>query len=385
MLKSKLLFLVFFQFLTYNCWSQLPAPGIEQTQRYFPMLTGKKIGMVVHQASRFENSPKKTHLTDSLIQSGFLVSKIFAPEHGFKGKADAGEYIQDGKYGDIPIISLYGKNKKPNPEQMEDIDLMVFDLQDVGARFYTYLSTLHYIIEACAQASVPLLILDRPNPNGHYVDGPVLEIEHQSFVGMHSIPIVHGLTLGEMAQMIIGEKWADLEKPIELAIVPVSHYSHQTAYTLPIPPSPNLPNAQAVALYPSLCLLEPTVVSVGRGTSMQFQILGHPKFSTASFTFTPRPNSGAKYPKLNGEKCFGYDLRKVQKPKKIELKWLLLAYKHFDDPEAFFLKGFDRIAGTSSLRKQLKEGLSAADIRNSWEPALSNFKAKRKRYLIYSD
>lgn len=385
MLKSKLLFLVFFQLLSFNCWSQLPAAGIEHTHRYFPMLKGKKIGMVVHQASRFENTPQKTHLSDSLIRSGFKVSKIFAPEHGFKGKADAGEYIQDGKYGNIPIISLYGKNKKPTPEQMEDVELMIFDLQDVGARFYTYLSTLHYIIEACAQATVPLLILDRPNPNGHYVDGPVLQTEHQSFVGMHPIPIVHGLTLGEMAQMIVGEKWAAMENPLELAIVPLSDYSHQTAYILPIPPSPNLPNAQAVALYPSLCLLEPTAVSVGRGTSMQFQIFGHPKFSNVSFTFTPQPNSGAKNPKLNGEKCLGYDLRQEQKPQKIELKWLLQAYKHFDEPEAFFLKGFDRIAGTSSLRKQLQQGLSATDIRNSWEPALANFKAKRKKYLIYPD
>lgn len=367
------------------CIGQSPKLGIEHTQRYFPLLAGKKVGLVVHQASRFEHSAEKTHLVDSLLQSGVDLHKIFAPEHGFKGTADAGEYIQDGRYKSIPIVSLYGKNKKPQPEQLDQLDLMIFDLQDVGTRFYTYLSTLHYIMEACANAEIPLIILDRPNPNGHYVDGPVLDMQHQSFVGMHPIPVVHGLTLGEMAQMIIGEEWISTVHPLELIVVPVENYSHQTAYALPIPPSPNLPNAQAVALYPSLCLLEPTAISVGRGTSMQFQIFGHPDLPKTDFTFTPHPNIGAKHPKLNGQKCFGWDLRATVAPSKIELQWLLTAYQQYPDKEGFFRKGFDRIAGTSTLRKALLSGKTEQEIRALWEVQLSAYKQARKKYLMYPD
>lgn len=385
MLKSSLLIWVLILLIVPILHAQNPAPGIEHTARYFPLLSGKKIGLVVHQASRFENSSLKTHLVDSLLHSGMKISKIFAPEHGFKGTADAGEYITDGSYQNIPVISLYGKNKKPSLEQMQGLDFMIFDLQDVGARFYTYLSTLHYVLQTCAEAQIPLLILDRPNPNGHYVDGPVLNLDFQSFVGMHPIPIVHGLTLAEMAQMILGEHWLGLDKSLELIVVPIQNYTHQTPYTLPIPPSPNLPNPHAIALYPSLCLLEPTAISVGRGTSMQFQIYGHPSFSSGNFSFTPEPNLGAKNPKLKGQECFGKDLRGASRPTQIELQWLIDAFRSYAGEAPFFHSGFERIAGVGSLKKQIQEGLSEAAIRQSWETELSKFKKMRKNYLIYPE
>ncbi|MEM9824359.1 MAG: DUF1343 domain-containing protein, partial [Bacteroidota bacterium] len=280
--------------------------GAEQIDRYLPKLSGKKIAMVVNQTSRVGDQ----HLVDALVQKGVQIKGIFAPEHGFRGKADAGEKVQDGKDAKtgVPLISLYGKKKKPGKEDLQGIDLVLFDIQDVGARFYTYISTMHYVMEACAENQLPLLILDRPNPNGHYVDGPILAGTHQSFVGMHPVPIVHGMTVGEYAQMINGEGWLAGGIQCTLEVIPCKYYDHQRFYALPLKPSPNLPNMTAIYLYPSLCLFEGTQLSVGRGTNRQFQIYGHPDLSVGSFEFRPASMEGAKYPKHEGKLCRGVDL-----------------------------------------------------------------------------
>lgn len=360
--------------------------GANQINAYLPLLKNKKIGIVGNHNSLVETASGYVHLVDTLYRSGLNIKKVFGPEHGFRGKAPDGEKIQntiDPKTG-IPIVSLYGKTRKPTPEQLEDIEILVFDMQSVGVRFYTYLSTLHLTLEAAAEQQIPVLLLDRPNPNGYYVDGPVLDPAYQSFVGMHPIPIVYGMTLGEMARMIIGEKWLEIKKPLDLQIVPVKNYRRQKNIKIPLPPSPNLPNEQAIALYPSLCLLEPTVVSVGRGTNKQFQIYGHPDFKS-DFSFVPQPNTASKYPKLEGQTCYGFDLEKIPKPNRIRLDFLQNAYALISNKEAFFLKTFDRIAGTDQLRKQLEIGMTENAIRASWEPQLAQFKMKRQRYLLYPD
>ena len=266
---------------------------------------------------------------------------------------------------------------------MKGIDILVFDLQDVGVRFYTYISTLHYVMEASAENKIPLIVLDRPNPNIHYVDGPVLKKEHTSFVGMHPVPIVYGMTIGEYAQMINGEKWLAGEQKCDLTVVPIRNYNHKTSYDLKVRPSPNLPNSQSIALYPSLCLLEPTVISIGRGTNTQFQIYGHPDLPKTNFSFTPKSNFGSKNPKHNGELCFGKDLTQIQSANQLELKWLIDAYNSFPDKESFFLKSFERISGDSNLRIQLEGGALEKQIRNSWKADLDVFKEIRKNYLIY--
>ena len=360
-------------------------PGAENTAAYLNKLEGKKIGLVAHQASLIKTPKETKHLVDVFLDNGIDLRAIYAPEHGFRGTADAGEKIKDGKdpKTGLPIYSLYGKNRKPYSDQLQDIEIMVFDLQDVGVRFFTYLSTLHYVMEACAEQGIPLLVLDRPNPNTHYVDGPVLDTAHQSFVGMHPVPIVYGMTIGEYAQMINGEKWLANGIKCQLEVIPVKNFTHQTPYELSIRPSPNLPNAQAIALYPSLCLLEPTVISVGRGTNKQFQVYGHPDFKDFTYRFTPAPNFGAKNPKFNGEICFGEDLTQVAKPIKIELKWLINAFTKFPDKSAFFLKGFDRISGVSSLKKQLQERKNETEIRQTWAKGLEQFQQTRAKYLIY--
>jgi len=360
-------------------------PAAANTEAYIPKLEGKKIGVVAHQASVFMESGKQKHLVDLLLENKVNLVGVFAPEHGFRGIADAGEKVADGKdpKTQLPIFSLYGKNRKPAATQLKGIDLMVFDLQDVGVRFFTYLSTLHYVMEACAEQGIPLIVLDRPNPNTHYIDGPVLNLKHQSFVGMHPVPIVYGMTIGEYAKMINGEGWLKGGILCELDVIPIQNYTHKTAYKLPIRPSPNLPNAQAVALYPSLCLLEPTVVSVGRGTNQQFQIYGHPYYTKYQFIFTPQPNFGSKNPKHKGELCYGIDLTQIEKPKKIELQWLLSAYSNFPEKDTFFLKGFERISGVSSLKNQLIKGIPEAEIRKSWLEELNKFKRLRTKYLIY--
>lgn len=360
-------------------------PGAENTASYLNKLRGKKIGLVAHQASIIKTPAGTKHLVDVFLENGITLQGVYAPEHGFRGTADAGEKIKDGKDAErgLSIYSLYGENRKPKPEQLQGIELMVFDLQDVGVRFFTYLSTLHYIMEACAEQEIPLLVLDRPNPNTHYIDGPVLEAAHKSFVGMHPVPIVYGMTIGEYAQMINGEKWLAKGLQCQLEVIPIKNYTHQTPYELQIRPSPNLPNAQAIALYPSLCLLEPTVISIGRGTDKQFQIYGHPDFKGYNYRFTPAPNFGSKNPKFNGELCFGKNLTEVPKPAQIELKWLIDAYSNFPDKAAFFLKGFERISGVSSLKTQLQAGKNETEIRQTWAKDLAEFHRIRTQYLIY--
>ncbi len=359
-------------------------PGAQQTAQYLPLLKNKKVGVVAHAASEIYHKGKATHLIDSLLAHNIDIKRIFAPEHGFRSREDNGAIIKDeiDSLTQLPIISLHGKNKKPQAEQLEDLDIIVFDLQDVGARFYTYLSTLHLVLEACAESNIPLLILDRPNPNGHYVDGPVMEDEFKSYLGMHNVPIVHGLTLGEFAHMINEEGWLNNKIKCDLRVIKIEGYTHQSTYNLPVRPSPNLPNAKAINLYPSLCLFERTVVSIGRGTEQQFQIYGHPSFK-GDFSFTPQPNFGAKYPKLEGEKCIGKNLQSHPRLNRFELKWLIEAYRQYPEKESFFISRFAYLAGTKKLEDQIKNGWSEREIRNSWEPQLSKFKTMRKKYLLY--
>ena len=356
--------------------------GATQLESYNKILQNENVGVVAHQASLLD---PKTHLIDTLLSLNVNIIKVFAPEHGFRGDADAGENVDDQKdlKTGLPILSLYGSNKKPSKESLKGISIMLFDLQDVGVRFYTYLSTLHYVMEACAENEIPLIVLDRPNPNANYIDGPVLEEDCKSFVGMHSVPIVYGMTIGEYAKMINGEGWLSDGIKCDLRVVPLKNYTHQTPFEIPLRPSPNLPNAHSIALYPSLCLLEPTVISVGRGTEMQFQIYGHPELPKTNFSFTPIPNYGSKNPKLKNQLCHGTDLRNIDYPKKIELQWLIQAYSDFQDKEHFFKKGFNRIAGNKSLQMQLAQGLGEEQIRKTWEKDLEKFQNIRKKYLIY--
>jgi uncharacterized protein YbbC (DUF1343 family) len=357
-------------------------PGAAQWKSFIKKLEQENVGVVAHQASLVNPD---THLIDTLLSLKVNIKKVFAPEHGFRGDADAGESVADQKdlKTGLPILSLYGSNKKPSKESLEGLSIMLFDLQDVGVRFYTYLSTLHYVMEACAENGIPLIILDRPNPNAHFTDGPVLEEDCKSFVGMHPVPIVSGMTIGEYAKMINGERWLTEGIQCDLNVIPIKNYTHQTTYEIPLRPSPNLPNAHSIALYPSLCLLEPTVISVGRGTEMQFQIYGHPELPQTNFSFTPRPNYGSKNPKLKDQLCHGVDLRNFERPKKIELQWLIQAHRDFPDKAHFFKKGFYRIAGNKRLQKQLALGMNEQQIRKTWEKDLNKFREIRKKYLIY--
>jgi uncharacterized protein YbbC (DUF1343 family) len=366
--------------------------GATQTNLYEHLLKDKKVGVVANQTSVIENNRnnKFTHLVDSLLNLKIAVQQVFAPEHGFRGKADAGELIKNGKDSKtgLPIISLYGKNKKPTASQLENLDVIIFDIQDVGARFYTYISTLHYVMEACAEQNISLIILDRPNPNAHYVDGPILEKEHKSFVGMHPVPVVYGMTIGEYAQMINGENWLKNKIKCNVTVIPIKNYTHKTNYHLPIKPSPNLPNSKSINLYPSLCFFEGTTVAVGRGTNMQFQIFGHPKFDSKEFLFsyTPKPNEGAKYPKHENKVCYGKDLQTIQNLDKIDLQWLIesyTAYQKTNAKEPFFNSFFIKLAGTKKLQEQIEAGLSVKEIRQSWDKDLQDFKKIRKQYLIY--
>lgn len=359
--------------------------GAEQFSHYSELLKGKNVGVVANQTSFLEN--EKEHLVDFLVSKDIKVNKVFAPEHGFRGTADAGEHVKDGidsKTG-IPIISLYGSNKKPSQEQLKGLDVVVFDIQDVGARFYTYISTLHYIMEACAEAGIPVVVFDRPNPNGHYIDGPILEKEHQSFVGMHPIPIVHGMTIGEYAKMINGEGWLKDKMQCELSVIEMKNYTHNTPYSLPIKPSPNLPNDKAINLYPSLCFFEGTFINAGRGTEMQFQVFGAPSLPASQFpfTYTPQSNEGAKEPKFKGQLCHGKDLRQEPRLNKINLEWLIETYNANGKRKDFFNSFFVKLAGTKELQQQIEQGLSANAIRDSWKEGLVDFEKKREKYLIY--
>jgi len=379
-----ILTVLFFQ----NTSAQSIVAGAERLDEYLGLLRNKKVAVACNASSRVGNS----HLIDTLVAEGIQIHKIFAPEHGFRGDADAGAHIQSGiddKTG-IAIKSLYGENKKPSLSDYQGIDIVVFDIQDVGVRFYTYISTLQYIMEACAEYKVPLLILDRPNPNGHYVDGPVLEIKNKSFVGMQPIPIVYGMTIGEYAQMLIGEKWLNTKSTLDLKIISCQNYTHSSKVVLTTPPSPNLKSSQAIALYPSLCLMEGTDISVGRGTESPFEIFGSPYIDKSKMkdTFTPQSKKGATNPPFLGQKCFGMNLHKVHPKSQFDLSYILSSYRAWTkDKSSFFLKNlfFDKLAGNTTLRWQIIKGKSESEIRASWEPALGQFKLLRKKYLLYKD
>ncbi len=360
--------------------------GAWSLEAYLPLLQNKQIALVVNHTSLIG----ETHLVDTLISQGIKIGKLFAPEHGFRGGADAGATIRDQvdeKTG-IPVISLYGNKKKPSSEDLAGIEMLVFDIQDVGARFYTYISTLHYIMEAAAENGIPLIVLDRPNPNGHYVDGPVLDTAFRSFVGMHPIPVVYGMTIGELAQMINGEGW--IKSKCELTVIPCKNYDHNTMYELPVRPSPNLPNLRSILLYPSLCFFEGTDVSVGRGTQMQFQVVGHPKFWVGSFAFTPTPQPGAMDPPWNGITCYGKsfaneNVDSLFAKRKMDLNILLGFYEVLKRPDFFNASFFDKLSGSADLRLQIEKGMSEEQIRESWEEELNVFLSKRVKYLLYDD
>lgn len=363
--------------------------GAERTEQYFPLLTGKKIGIVANQTSFIQN----THLVDSLYNSGFEIVKVFGPEHGFRGKAADGEHVDsdiDGKTG-IEIVSLYGAHRKPSQKSMEGIEFMIFDIQDVGVRFYTYISTMSYVMESCAENGIPFLVLDRPNPHGDYVDGPVLEKNHSSFVGLHQVPVVHGMTIGEYAKMVNGEGWLKKEIKCELTVIPCENYDHNKIYELPIAPSPNLPNNTAIQLYPSLCFFEGTFISIGRGTEFPFQVIGHPDYMLGGYNFTPEAIPGvAKFPKYEGELCFGVSLKGytdsvVTAERKLNLSWLIDLHYFFSESDNFFTNYFVKLSGTYELQIQIENGKTEKEIRESWKDDLDKFRQIRKKYLIYTD
>jgi len=365
--------------------------GANRLAVYLPMLQHKKVAVVANQTSViFKNKTQTgyTHLVDSLLSLHINIKKVFAPEHGFRGQADAGEHVANGidhKTG-LPIISLYGKNRKPTPEQLKSIEVVIFDIQDVGVRFYTYISTLNYVMEACAEANIPIIVLDRPNPNGNYIDGPVLELKYKSFVGMNPVPVVYGMTIGEYAQMINGENWLANGIKCNLSVIKLKNYSHKSVHNLPIKPSPNLPNAKAINLYPSLALFEGTKISCGRGTNLQFQIFGAPflQKNKYPFSFKPEPNMGAKYPKFKGKLSHGLDLRKYKKLKQLNIKWLIDAYNNAPDKTHFFNNFFTKLAGTKNLQQQIEQGLTEKAIKKTWQKDLGIFKNIRAKYLLYN-
>lgn len=390
-------------------------PGAERIEVYLPLIKGKRVGIFANQTSMVGN----THLVDTLRKSGVDIRVIFGPEHGFRGTADAGEKI--GNYIDketgIPVVSLYGQKRRPSAEDVQDVDVLIFDIQDVGVRFYTYISSLEEFMEAAFELGKPLMILDRPNPNGHYVDGPMLDRKYESFVGKQPVPVVYGMTIAEYAMMIAGEKWLSdkankvydyyknhaqnsKDTAFHFQIIKNANYSHKSMYELPVRPSPNLPNIQSIYLYPSTCFFEGTVLSEGRGTSKPFQVFGHPSLPKNLYSFTPNPNEGAKSSKHYGKKCYGWDLsgskEEVLKEvdNKIQLKWLINAYKLFPNKDEFFIlprsgkmeeSFFNKLAGNNELWKQIKDGVSEEEIRKSWEPKLTEFKKTRKKYLLYED
>ncbi|HMD01116.1 MAG TPA: DUF1343 domain-containing protein [Ferruginibacter sp.] len=381
--------------------------GADRTQVYFPMLKNKAVAVFANQTSMVGN----THLVDTLLRSGIKVVKIFGPEHGFRGDADAGEHVNDvvDKQTGLPVISLYGNHKKLTKDDVKDVDVLVFDIQDVGVRFYTYISSLQYYLEAALELHKPLLILDRPNPNGFYVDGPVLDMKFKSFVGMQPVPIVYGMTIGEYALMLAGENWLSPEAnaintynvttqptndtPFHVLVIKCKNYDHTTKYELTVNPSPNLKKMQSIYCYPSTCFFEGTVFSEGRGTDMPFQVFGHPSMPKNLYSFVPMPNPGAKSSKCFGQTCYGWKidgsneevLKKLDG--RIQLKYLINAYKLFPGKDSFFLKTnfINKLAGNDVFSQQIKNGVSEKKIRQSWEPALSEFKKIRKKYLLYDD
>ena len=382
-------------------------PGAERMEIYLPLLKGKSVAIFANQTSIVKN----TNLVDTLIKRGIKVVKIFGPEHGFRGTADAGEEVNnavDKKTG-VPIVSLYGDHKKPTAADLKGINVLLFDIQDVGVRFYTFISSLQYYMEAALENHIPLLILDRPNPNGFYVDGPVLDMKFKSFIGMQPIPIVYGMTIGEYALMLAGEKWLSppankinsynittkptVDTPFHIQVIKCTNYNHDSKYILPVAPSPNLREMQSIYLYPSTCFFEGTVLSEGRGTEKPFQIYGHPSLPKNLYAFIPKPNAGAKSSKCFYQQCYGYNLSSSNEQilktlnKKIELNYLLDAYKLFSGKDSFFLKNdfINKLAGNDVLKQQIIQGKTANEIRATWEPALGEFKKIRKKYLLYKD
>ena len=370
--------------VNFNLSAQEIIPGAFRINDFKNEIEGKKIGVVANHSSIIINDGKSTHLVDSLIYLDIDVRKIFSPEHGFKGDIDDGALIKDGKYRNtIDIISLYGSNKEMKVKDISDLDVLIFDIQDVGVRYYTYLSTLHYVMEAVAKANKKLIVLDRPNPNSHYIDGPVLDLKYSSFIGLHPVPIVYGMTIGEYALMINGENWLENGMKTKLDIIKIKNYNHQSNYSPPVDPSPNLPNIQSILLYPSLAFLEKTPVSIGRGTNIQFQIFGHPDFKSKSFSFIPKPSYGSNNPKQKDQICYGYDLRDYQITNQIELKWLIESYNLIKDKQGFFFDDFKKLVGNEILEEQIKSGLSVQEIRASWQNDINKFKKIRAKYLLY--
>lgn len=357
----------------------------DQPEVYLPLLAGKKVGLVVNQTSIL-SSKNNMHLVDYLMMEGVDVVKVFVPEHGFRGDADAGEAVNNeiDKRTGLPIVSLYGNNKKPSAAMLADVDIVVYDLQDVGVRFYTYISTMHYVMEGCAENKKPLLIFDRPNPNGDYIAGPVLKKGFESFVGMHPIPVVHGLTVGELAMMINGEGWLKNNVQCDIQVVPVQHWTHDMPYSLIVKPSPNLPNDTAIRLYPSLCFFEGTDISLGRGTHFPFQVYGYPDPKFGEFKFTPVSIPGmSKNPPQQNKVCYGKDLRNEPLTHRFTLEYLLETYALSDKKDKFFNNFFDKLAGTDQLRKDILAGKSAAEIEASWEKDLNAFKGLKAKYSLY--
>ncbi len=387
-------------------------PGAHRTAQYLPLLKGKNVALFANHTSMV----KDRHLADVLKENGIAVKKVFAPEHGFRGKADAGEKVSnsiDEETG-IPVVSLYGSKRKPSAADMRDVDVVIFDIQDVGVRFYTYISSLQDMMEACVEFNKPLLVMDRPNPNGFYVDGPVLDMQYKSFVGMQPIPVVYGMTMGEYAAMLLKENMLTVPAPgavlqidggtlankFSLTIIKNDHYTHRSKYVLPVKPSPNLPDIETIYLYPSTCFFEGTVLSEGRGTDKPFRVFGHPSLPSHLYSFTPNPTDGAKNSKHYGKTCYGWMidgtaedvLKEVNN--QLQLKYLIEAYRLFPDKSKFFVlpksgkmeaSFFNKLAGNNELWQQLKNGVSEADIRKSWEPGLSAFKQMRKKHLLYED
>lgn len=358
----------------------------QNTGAYIPLLDGKKIGVVANQTSIIG----KTHLVDTLLNRGIAIVKIFTPEHGFRGVADAGAAVDHGKdqRTGIPIVSLYGKNKKPSAEMLRDIDLILFDLQDVGVRFYTYISTLTYLMEAAAENHIPVVVLDRPNPNGYYVDGPVLKPENKSFVGLHPVPVVYGMTIGEYGRMVNGEGWLDNDLHCDLTVIPINDYDRNAIYELPVKPSPNLPNWESVYLYPTLCFFEGTIVSVGRGTDTPFQVFGHPSFR-GNIDFTPQSKSGASKPLLEGQRCRGESKQEfahnfTSNANQLHLQWLIDAYQQLGKMD-FFTKYFRLLSGDDVLQRQIESGFDEEQIRDTWQKELDAFKQIRAKYLLYKE
>jgi uncharacterized protein YbbC (DUF1343 family) len=362
--------------------------GAQQTALYFPELKGRSIGIICNQTSLVGTA----HLVDTLISSGFNVRVIFSPEHGFRGQAEAGAEIRDGKdrKTGVNIISLYGKKKKPLPEELVGIDILLFDVQDVGVRFYTYISTLTLIMEAAAERGIPLIVTDRPNPNGFYVDGPVLDTSFRSFIGMHPVPIVYGMTIGEYALMINGEGWL-AEKKCDLRVIPLAGYTHNMIVSLPVRPSPNLPTWQSIYLYPSLCLFEGTFISVGRGTESPFQVIGHPAFRDGSYIFKPGSIPGvSEHPPFEDQVCYGYDLTGFAENYSMNEYhfspgWLISMHAIFKNSADFFTPYFDKLAGNDKLRTDILGGMTEPEIRKTWESDLARFRQTRKKYLLYPD